>query len=50
MAGSTKTRNAKSKKPKKTNIFHQRLGSLTYYQACQMLGDDGAKLIQSGAR
>lgn len=35
---------------KKTNVFHERLGSLTYYQACQLLGDDGAKLIQEGGR
>lgn len=33
----------------KTNVFRQRLGSLTFYQASQMLGDDGAKLIRAGA-
>ena len=38
-----------AKKPK-VNIFHQRLGSLTWHQACQMLGDDGAKLIRKGAQ
>ncbi len=36
-------------KPKKTvNVFHQRLGTLTFYQACQILGDDGASLIRLG--
>ena len=35
---------------KKVNVFHQRLGSLTYHQACQMLGDEGAKLIRQGDR
>ena len=49
----------KKKKPKqkksdnkktKTNVFHERLGSLTYHQACQLLGDDGSKLIQLGGR
>ncbi|WP_231690998.1 DEAD/DEAH box helicase [Aureliella helgolandensis] len=38
---------AKSNKAK-VNVFHQRLGTLTYYQACHMLGDDGPKLIQAG--
>ncbi len=35
---------------KKVNVFHQRLGSLTYYQACLLLGDEGGKLLQSGGR
>ena len=26
------------KSSKKTNVFHHRLGSLTYYQACRLLG------------
>ncbi|APZ95816.1 RNA polymerase-associated protein RapA [Fuerstiella marisgermanici] len=50
MKSSTKSQNSGSGKKKKVNVFHQRLGSLTYYQACQMLGDDGAKLIQSGGQ
>lgn len=57
MAGSTKTSTDSKARPKagmdgkkKVNVFHQRLGSLTYYQACQMLGDGGAKLIQRGGR
>ncbi|MEZ6128073.1 MAG: DEAD/DEAH box helicase [Planctomycetaceae bacterium] len=58
MAGRTKTSHKSGTKSqlksngskKKVNVFHQRLGSLTYYQACQMLGDDGAKLIQRGGR
>ncbi len=36
--------------PKKVNVFHERLGTLTYYQACQLLGDESPKLIQAGAR
>lgn len=41
-----------SGKPQKSavNRFHQRLGTLTYSQACKLLGDEGAKLIQSGGR
>ncbi len=43
---------AGSGKPAKSRVnrFHQRLGSLTFSQACQLLGDDGAKLIQRGGR
>lgn len=40
---------AKTKKSR-VNVFHERLGSLTYYQACRLLGDDGATLIQEGGR
>ncbi len=54
MAGATKTGKAKKAQTKKTskkpNTFHYRLGSLTYYQACQLLGDDGAKLIGRGGQ
>jgi superfamily II DNA or RNA helicase len=50
MAGGTKAAKAALKKYRKKNVFHQRLGSLTHHQACQMLGDDGAKLIQAGSR
>ncbi|MGV3485018.1 MAG: SNF2-related protein [Planctomycetaceae bacterium] len=32
------------------SVFHQRLAALTYHQACQMLGDEGARLIRQGAR
>ena len=51
----TKTKSAQNEqaaatKLKKVNLFHQRIGSLTYYQACQLLGDQGAKLIQSGGQ
>jgi hypothetical protein len=47
-----KAKKATVRKPtkKKENILHQRLGSLTYYQACQLLGDDGAKLIRQGGQ
>lgn len=53
MAGtSTMAQKSKStnRSKKKVNVFHERLGTLTYYQACQLLGDDGAKLIQEGGR
>lgn len=35
---------------KKTNVFHQRLASLTYHQAGQLLGDDGHRLMRQGNR
>jgi hypothetical protein len=35
---------------KRTNVFHQRLGSLTFHQATQMLGDDGPRLMRIGSR
>ncbi len=41
--------NGKPSKPK-VNRFHQRLGTLTYSQACKLLGDEGANLIQRGGR
>ncbi len=34
----------------KVNRFHQRLGTLTYVQACRLLGEEGDKLIQLGGR
>lgn len=37
-------------KKKKVNVFHQRLGTLTYYQACQLLDDEGDKLIRKGGQ
>lgn len=46
----TKSKQKNAKPKKKTNVFHERLGSLTYHQACQLLGDDGSKLIQLGGR
>ncbi|WP_153558009.1 DEAD/DEAH box helicase [Roseimaritima sediminicola] len=42
-------RTEKAKKPKR-NIFHERLGTLTYYQACQLLGDDAANLIRAAQK
>ena len=52
MAGTVVRKNRDKSKPKKkaTHVFHERLGSLTYYQACQLLGDEGARLIQEGSR
>ena len=40
----------KSKEEKKANVFHRRLGSLTFHQALQLLGDEGPKLIGEGQR
>lgn len=45
-SGSTATRG----RQKKGNPFHQRMGSLTFSQACQLLGDEGPKLIREGAK
>ncbi|MEM9589039.1 MAG: DEAD/DEAH box helicase, partial [Planctomycetota bacterium] len=39
-----------TKKRGRVNVFHQRLGSLTYHQACQLLGDEGSTLLQQGER
>ncbi|MCD0462617.1 DEAD/DEAH box helicase [Roseiconus lacunae] len=41
---------SKSKSKKKVNVFHQRLGSLTFHQATQLLGDEGGKLFRQGSR
>lgn len=49
-SASKKKSGAKSSRKKQVNVFHQRLGSLTYHQACQMLGDEGAALIRQGNR
>lgn len=38
----------RSRKATKTNVFHQRLASLTYSQACTLLGDGGGKLLAHG--
>ncbi len=35
-------------KRRSVNRFHQRLASLTYYQACQLLGEDGTNLMRAG--
>jgi hypothetical protein len=45
-----RTRKTPPKSPRKTNVFHHRLGSLTYYQACRLLGDEGSKLIRRGGQ
>ncbi|TWU08334.1 DEAD/DEAH box helicase [Stieleria varia] len=45
-----KTTSKPDPRKKKVNVFHQRLGSLTYHQACQKLGDEGAKLMRLGDR
>ncbi len=46
----TKTKQPATNEARKVNVFHQRIGSLTYYQACQLLGENGSKLIQSGGQ
>ena len=52
MATATKAR--KTSDPGKTRAaqgrFHQKLGSLTYYQASRLLGDEGPRLIQEAGR
>lgn len=40
----------RSRRRKKINVFHQRLGSLTFHQATQMLGEDGPRLMRQGNR
>lgn len=35
---------------RKVATFHDRLSRLTHHQACQLLGETGAKLIQAGSR
>ena len=40
----------RSPRRKKINVFHQRLGSLTFHQATQMLGEDGPRLMRQGNR
>ncbi len=44
------SRKAAVGRQKTGNVFHQRLASLTYYQACQLLGDEGPKLFREGER
>jgi superfamily II DNA or RNA helicase len=37
-------------KPENGNVFHQRLASLTYSQACKLLGDEGKQRIAEGGQ
>ncbi|GAA5507379.1 DEAD/DEAH box helicase [Novipirellula caenicola] len=39
-----------NRKKAKGNPFHQRLASLTYYQACQLLGEQGPELLRESNR
>jgi len=51
MATETKTAGKrKTKTERRPNVFHQRLGTLTYHQAVNLLGDEGARLIRSGGQ
>lgn len=52
VSGRSKRGAAGSGKPAKSKVsrFHQRLGSLTFSQACKLLGDEGAKLIYRGGQ
>lgn len=50
MATATSGRRAQRPAVSRTNPFHRRLGSLTYHQACQLLGDDGPKKLRDGGR
>ncbi len=49
-ATSVKAAGGTPRKQPRVNVFHQRLGALTYHQACQLLGDDGegARRIRQG--
>ncbi len=44
------TKTKSSRKRASINAFHQRLAQLTYYQACQLLGEGGAELIRKGGQ
>lgn len=54
--GPTSTKPPKSasgsgkEKKKQVNVFHQRLASLTYSQACSLLGETGKELLMEGAQ
>lgn len=50
MAGTAAKSSTLGSRRRKPNVFHQRLGSLTFTQACQLLGDEGATLIRQGAQ
>ena len=50
VAKKTKVINRPESNKQKTNPFHQRLARLTHYQACQLLGPEGRKLIQTGSQ
>jgi len=45
-----KGRGGAKRSKSKPNVLHQRLGSLTFHQATQMLGEDGARLMRQGSR
>lgn len=49
-ANANKATGEKSTAKTKVNRFHQRLGTLTYVQACRLLGDEGSRLIQLGGQ
>ncbi|MCA9170093.1 MAG: DEAD/DEAH box helicase, partial [Planctomycetales bacterium] len=48
MPAKSHTRQRKTPRIQKENAFHQRLGGLTYSQACALLGDNGAQLLRQG--
>ena len=48
--GKSTKRTGSAKSDKRVNAFHQRLASLTFHQACQLLGDNGGQLIRQGSR
>jgi len=45
-----KGRGGAKRSKSKPNVLHQRLGSLTFHQATQMLGEDGSRLMRQGSR
>lgn len=46
----TSASSGRLRRRKNINVFHQRLGSLTFHQATQMLGEDGPRLMRQGNR
>jgi len=49
-SGRKLTAAGRSPRGRKINVFHQRLGSLTFHQATTLLGDDGPRLMRQGSR
>ncbi|TWU31196.1 DEAD/DEAH box helicase [Novipirellula artificiosorum] len=47
---SSDVKQSRAKKGAKVNVFHQRLGTLTYHQAVRLLGDQGPALLRGGAQ
>jgi len=46
----TKTKSKAKAKAKTRQTFRDRLARLTYYSACQLLGDEGVQLLRAGGK